>query len=147
MFTIRKLKQGSIIKVFLLPLCVLVTSAFVAIFFGRVGFFVTIAIFFMIVAAYHLILYVRTLHKPILVQIAYFFDVAIISIIVSDFQRGENRFILVFFMIVTIFFLVWLVSLAVNKKLKFSLSGDSRTGSPTGRWCGERFYRASFSGG
>lgn len=119
MFTIRKMKQESIIKVFLLPLAVLLISAFVAIFSGKAGFFATIAFSFLVAAAYHLILYVRTRHKPTLVQVAYLFDVAIVSIIVSYFQRGDERFVLVFFTIVMIFFLVWMISLAVNKKINF----------------------------
>ena len=119
MFTIRKMKQGSIFKIFIYPLSVLLISAFFALFYGRTGFFVTIAILYLGLAVYNLILFVRTNHNAYLVIIAFFFDVGIISIIVSNFQRGDDRFPLVFFLANVIFYGVWTIILAVNKRLNF----------------------------
>lgn len=119
MFTIRKMKPGQIYMIILVPLGLLMVSFFFSIFFDMAGFFIPIGIFFWVLAAYNFILFLRTQYNKILVMVAFFFDAGVLAFSAIYLNRGGDRSLSIMFLFATLFFLVWMINLTLNKKLKF----------------------------
>jgi hypothetical protein len=119
MITIRRMKPDPIYMMFVVPVCLLLTSAFFSLFFDMAGFFIPIAIFFLAMCIINMISFFQTGNKNIMVVTAFFFAACILAFSVIQISRGGDRTIPAVFLGATMFFGIWSINLAFRNKLRY----------------------------
>lgn len=83
------------------------------------GFFIPIAIFFLAMCITNVVSFFRTGNKKLLVVIAFFFEACVLTFSVISISNGGDRSIAIIFLGGTIFWGVWSLILAFQKKIIF----------------------------
>jgi hypothetical protein len=118
-YIIRKLKPDRDYRNLLVPLAVLVGGAFVGAFFGPAAVGDFIAAVFWAYALYSFITFLRTHNAGFVVVACFQLTAGLLIYSAPPSDRGLRRGLILFFAACEFFFLVWLIFLAVTKKIKW----------------------------
>jgi hypothetical protein len=120
MYTIHKLKPDRNFYPILFPFAGLLVGAFVGVFLGVEIMFVFFTIFFWTYALYSLLIYIRTLNTGFLVSMLFQISAGLLSLSLPPVKHNPaNKGLTVFFLFAELFFMVWLILLVVNRKIKW----------------------------
>ncbi|MFN2150653.1 MAG: hypothetical protein ACK2T5_03580 [Anaerolineales bacterium] len=120
MYTIPKLKPDRNFYPILLPLALLLVGAFLGVFWGVKLMFISWAIAFWGYALYSLLIFIRTLNPGFIISALFQISTGLVAfsmpLVIED---PANKGLTIFLLFTELFFLVWLILLAVNRKIKW----------------------------
>ena len=120
MYTIQKLKPDRNFYPILIPFAYLLVAALAAAIWGVEMFFNTMTVVFWGYALYSLLIYVRTLNASFLVSMLFQVSVGFVTLSMpATIHNPDNKGWTIFFLVTQIFFMIWLVLLTVNRKIKW----------------------------
>ena len=120
MYTIQKLKPDRNFYPILLPFAYLVIAALVGAIWGVKMFFNVLTVVFWGYALYSLLIYVRTLNAGFLVSMLFQATVGFLTLSMpATIHDPANKGWTIFFLFAELFFMIWLVLLTVNRKIKW----------------------------
>ena len=120
MYTIQKLKPDRNFYPILLPFAYLLVAALIGAIWGVEMFFNALTVVFWGYALYSLLIYVRTLNAGFLVSMLFQVTVGFVTLSMPNTMHNPaNKGWTIFFLVAEVFFMVWLILLSVNRKIKW----------------------------
>ena len=118
MYAIRRLKPDRSFGMILLPFGALAAGALVGVIFGLESMLMFFAAFFWLYAAYSFLTFARTGKPGFVVVSLYQVSIGLVAFSLPERLRGSSQ-ITWFFMAITLFFAVWMLFLALTKRIKW----------------------------
>ena len=119
MYTIHKLKSDRSITGLIPAFSALIIMALIGIFFGRKAAFTSMAIFFWGFSIYTFIGFLRTSNVYFLIPALYQFFAGFVAYTYQPKSSGSSPAFLMFAVLLTFVFLVWMILLVPTKKIKW----------------------------
>ena len=120
MYHIHKLKPDRNFYPILVPLALVLVAALAGAIWGVEMMFIAFTIIFWGYSLYSLLIYIRTLNPGFLVSFLFQVSVGFLTLSMPNtIHNPANKGWTIFFLLTELFFLVWLVLLSINKKIKW----------------------------
>jgi hypothetical protein len=120
MYVIHKLKPDRNFYPILVPFGSLLVAVLLGVLFAPQAAFIFVAIVFWGYAAYGFLVFARTLNTSFVVQALFQVTAGLVSLATANLiENPADKGLVIFSLVCELFFLIWLVLLVINRKMKW----------------------------